>query len=404
MAGFENISREGLSADASYRSTRSNLNQNAQQSARATRVARNSHASNDGTAARSAASRDIAAPAQAQTQLAASSRNNPARRVYHIVTTAVMVVAIVLALALVGVRVIGLDVYTVLSGSMEPTYHTGSVIYVKPCDATEVQVGDPITFVLNEDLVVATHRVIEIDAEQGAFYTKGDANEAADGSPVLYENLIGKPVFSIPYLGYLADYVQSPPGMYVAIAACAVLILLTFLPDLFAKDEEEEASSKGNQRSRGKRGQAEGMPKDTAEAGANACAAMRSRNSAAARASSCDAAHAAAGVMADYSRAAYATQGARGARGAQAQASARAVGSHQHQRVQQATRQASQQQQQQFAQRSAQYKASQAGSASHGAGAAMHGGRHARAVSSGGAQVSGGVQMGAPASQEGRSP
>lgn len=402
MAGFENISREGLSADASYRSTRSNLNQNAQQSARATRVARNSHASNDGTAARSAASRDIAAPAQAQA--AASSRNNPARRVYHIVTTAVMVVAIVLALALVGVRVIGLDVYTVLSGSMEPTYHTGSVIYVKPCDASEVQVGDPITFVLNEDLVVATHRVIEIDAEQGAFYTKGDANEAADGSPVLYENLIGKPVFSIPYLGYLADYVQSPPGMYVAIAACAVLILLTFLPDLFAKDEEEEASSKGNQRSRGKRGQAEGMPKDTAEAGANAYAAMRSRNSAAARASSYDAAHAAAGVMADYSRAAYATQGARGARGAQAQASARAAGAHQHQRAQQATRQASQQQQQQFAQHGARYEASQAGSASYGAGAAMHGGRHARVASSGGAQVSGGVQMGAPASQEGRSP
>lgn len=409
MAGFENISREGLSADASYRSTRSNLNQNAQQSARATRVARNSHASNDGTAARSAASRDTATPAQAQTQLAASSRNNPARRVYHIVTTAVMVVAIVLALALVGVRVIGLDVYTVLSGSMEPTYHTGSVIYVKPCEASEVQVGDPITFVLNEDLVVATHRVIEIDVEQGAFYTKGDANEAADGSPVLYENLIGKPVFSIPYLGYLADYVQSPPGMYVAIAACAVLILLTFLPDLFAKDEEEEASSKGNQRSRGKRGQAEGLPKDTAEAGANAYAAMRSRNSAAARASSYDAAHAAAGVMADYSRAAYATQGARGARGAQgaqAQASARAAGAHQHQRAQQATRQASQQQQQQqqFAQRNARYKASQAGSASYDAGAAMHGGRHARAASSGGAQVSGGVQMGAPASQEGRSP
>lgn len=395
MAGFENISREGLSADASYRATRSNPNQNARQSARATRANRNFHASYD----------DAAAPAQAQ--LAASSRNNPARRVYHIVTTAVMVVAIALALALVGVRVIGLDVYTVLSGSMEPTYHTGSVIYVKSCDASEVQVGDPITFVLNEDLVVATHRVIEIDAEQGAFYTKGDANEAADGSPVLYENLIGKPVFSIPYLGYLADYVQSPPGMYVAIAACAVLILLTFLPDLFAKDEEEEASSKGNQRSRGKRAQAESMPKDTAEAGANAYAAMRSRNSAAARASSYDAAHAAAGVMADYSRAAYAAQGARGARGAQgaqAQARARATGAHQRQRVQQATRQASQQQQQQFAQRSAQHKASQAGSASHGAGAAVHGGRHARVASSGGTQVSGGVQMGTPASQEGRSP
>lgn len=162
------------------------------------------------------------------------------RSIIHGITTAVMVVAIALAVALVGVRLIGYDVYTVLSGSMEPTYHTGSVIYVKPCEAEEVQIGDPITFVLNEDLVVATHRVIDIDEENGAFYTKGDANEAPDASPVLFENLIGVPVFSIPKLGYLAAYVQEPPGTYVAVVVCALLLMLTFIPDLFAKDEEEE--------------------------------------------------------------------------------------------------------------------------------------------------------------------
>lgn len=178
------------------------------------------------------------------------------KSIMRAVSTVVMVAAIALAVALVGVRLIGYDVYTVLSGSMEPTYHTGSVIYVKDCEPEEVQVGDPITFVMNEDLVVATHRVIEVDEEKGAFYTKGDANAAPDGSPVLFENLIGKPVFTIPYLGYVADYVQNPPGTYIAVAACAFLIMLTFLPDLFAKeeDEEEEPAKKRTRKGREARG------------------------------------------------------------------------------------------------------------------------------------------------------
>ena len=43
-------------------------------------------------------------------------------------------------------------------------------------------------------------------------------------------------MFTIPYLGYVADYIQHPPGMYVAISAGAILLLLVFLPDLFADD------------------------------------------------------------------------------------------------------------------------------------------------------------------------
>lgn len=207
-----------------------------------------SKSSRDATAAGS----QSAADKRFETRAARGGRKRGLfKRILGGVTTALMVVAIVVAVALVGVRLVGFDVYTVLSGSMEPTYHTGSVIYVKPCEAEEVQIGDPITFVLNEDLVVATHRVVDIDREEGAFYTKGDANAAADGSPVLFENLIGKPVFSIPYLGYLAAYVQEPPGTYVAVVVCALLLMLTFLPDLFAKEEEEDtAAKKGGRQNR----------------------------------------------------------------------------------------------------------------------------------------------------------
>ena len=168
------------------------------------------------------------------------------------VYSVIVAVVVLLAVAFVGVRVVGLQPFTVLSGSMEPTYHTGSLIYVKSVEPQDVHVGDPITFVLNEDLVVATHRVIEIDAENERFYTKGDANESADGSPVHFNNLIGVPVFTIPLLGYGANFVTNPPGMYIALAGVAVLLLLTFVPDLIKKvDSGGDTNAKGKKNKEG---------------------------------------------------------------------------------------------------------------------------------------------------------
>ena len=174
------------------------------------------------------------------------------RKIWNVVYSVIVAVVVLLAVAFVGVRVVGLQPFTVLSGSMEPTYHTGSLIYVKRVEPQDVHVGDPITFVLNEDLVVATHRVIEIDAENERFYTKGDANESADGSPVHFNNLIGVPVFTIPLLGYVANFVTNPPGMYIALAGVAVLLLLTFVPDLIKKvDSGGDTNAKGKKNKEG---------------------------------------------------------------------------------------------------------------------------------------------------------
>ena len=121
---------------------------------------------------------------------------------------------------------------------------SGSLIYVKKVDPYTIEEGQPITFMLDED-TIATHRVVGIvpDEEDPTvirFRTKGDANDAEDGSLVHYKNVIGTPIFSIPYLGYIADYIQHPPGMYIAISAGAVLLLLVFLPDVFADDSKDE--------------------------------------------------------------------------------------------------------------------------------------------------------------------
>lgn len=161
-------------------------------------------------------------------------------KLWNIVSTILVVLIVILAILLGGVRLVGLRPFAVLSGSMEPAYHVGSLIYVKACDPADVEVGDPITFVLDEDLNVATHRVIEIDAENQHFYTKGDANNAPDGAPVYFKNLIGRPVFTIPYLGYFSNWITNPPGMYIGIAAAGVFLILLFLPDVLKKADEAD--------------------------------------------------------------------------------------------------------------------------------------------------------------------
>ena len=158
-----------------------------------------------------------------------------AKKVWSVVSSVLVGIVVLAAVFLLGSRLVGFRIFNIVSGSMEPKYSVGDLIYVKEVDPATVQPGDVITFVLNEDLVVATHRVTRIDAEKQHFYTKGDANETEDGSPVHFKNLIGVPQFAIPGLGYVSDFIQHSPGMYITIAAVAILMILAFIPDFVKK-------------------------------------------------------------------------------------------------------------------------------------------------------------------------
>ena len=197
------------------------------------------------------------------------------RKLWNFLSTLAVTLVVIMAFLLVGVRLIGLTPYAVLSGSMEPTYHVGSLIYVKHAEPHQVKVGDPITFVVNEDGLVATHRVVNIDIkttkmaevtdENGNttiqevpldefayyFYTKGDANDVADGAPVYYMNLLGTPVFTIPYLGYLSSWLQTRKGGILGVTFGIVLIMLIFMPDMLRAMDEPKKKKKKKKRRRG---------------------------------------------------------------------------------------------------------------------------------------------------------
>ncbi len=165
--------------------------------------------------------------------------NSAVKKVWNIISGVLVAAVVVLAALLVGVRLLGFQVYAVLSGSMEPNYPVGSLVYVKSASSDEIEVGDAITFVVESGTKI-THRVTECTEENGevSYKTKGDANETEDAGLVSYQNVVGKVHFSIPYLGYLSSFIQTVSGRYVTIAAVAVLLIICFIPDLFAKSKK----------------------------------------------------------------------------------------------------------------------------------------------------------------------
>lgn len=160
------------------------------------------------------------------------------KRVYKWVTTILLIVLIAFVAVLFVPRVLGLKPLAVLSGSMEPTYHVGSLVYISKVSPEDVKVGDPITFNIGEDTIV-THRVIEVDQDNQCFKTKGDANNTEDGGTVAYSAVIGKPVFSIPYMGYIAVHASTRTGTILLITLILVVLILTFLPDWLMKEDKD---------------------------------------------------------------------------------------------------------------------------------------------------------------------
>lgn len=149
--------------------------------------------------------------------------------------TVITAVVAIVAVGLVGMRIAGFRTFTVMSGSMEPEYPVGSMLYVQPVDYQSLQVGDVISYVANDEKTVVTHRIVEIEVDEKdasvlRFRTKGDANTAADAKLVHYKNVLGTPMITIPYIGYFAHNIQQPPGIYIALVVGTLLLAWTFLP------------------------------------------------------------------------------------------------------------------------------------------------------------------------------
>ncbi|PEI95505.1 signal peptidase I [Bacillus pseudomycoides] len=124
--------------------------------------------------------------------------------------------------------VMGYQFKTVLSGSMEPTFLTGSIIAIEPTkDGSKYKKDDVITF-KESDKKIVTHRIIDVKNVNGKvmYETKGDNNNGPDLKPVLAENVIGKyGNITVPYVGYLLNYANSKAGAALLLIIPGICLL-----------------------------------------------------------------------------------------------------------------------------------------------------------------------------------
>ncbi|MGE8204537.1 signal peptidase I SipW [Heyndrickxia sp. NPDC080065] len=141
--------------------------------------------------------------------------------------------------------ILGCQVKVVLSGSMEPTFQTGSIIAIKLADSGATYTkGDVITFRDEEKLI--THRIIEVKKVNGQvlYKTKGDNNNAPDTNPVVAQNVVGKYTsFTVPYAGYLVNYATSKAGSALLLIIPGLLLVLSAARSLIGTMKEIETKN-----------------------------------------------------------------------------------------------------------------------------------------------------------------
>lgn len=116
----------------------------------------------------------------------------------------------------------GFTVTVVVSGSMEPTIPTKSLVITQTQDT--YQVGDIVLYKSMLDDRYILHRII--DSTSDGFVLKGDANSVPDSLLVSQDQIVGKVIFFNYYLGVFRVILSTPIGALCVTALCYFLFMV----------------------------------------------------------------------------------------------------------------------------------------------------------------------------------
>lgn len=151
--------------------------------------------------------------------------------VFYILILAMLIGAFVFATnSDANKSVFGYRMYSVLSGSMTPVHPKGSLVIVRITDPKEIKAGDDITFYNpGSEQEIWTHRVIDVIDNYGnngvCFKTQGVANSQEDPFVTIGGNVVGVVVFSIPYAGYVLEFIQHNTLISIVIIILALTLI-----------------------------------------------------------------------------------------------------------------------------------------------------------------------------------
>lgn len=168
-------------------------------------------------------------------------KKSPVAAVCSVLGTLLLIIIVAAYLPITIPRAFGYEIYTVISGSMEPAIPTGSLVYVKYIHPEEIQTEDVIAFYgTDADGSIVTHRVVSNSAAMGNFITKGDANSDNDMNPIPYANYIGKVQLSVPELGGIFQTITGTNGKIAAVSMIGLAIVLEILAAVLQGKREKE--------------------------------------------------------------------------------------------------------------------------------------------------------------------
>jgi len=153
--------------------------------------------------------------------------------IYYIFTVFIAIVAVLLIVSVFPITG-NYKIMVVQSGSMEPTIKMGSLVIVKP--ESDYKIGNVITFgPVTKTKAPTSHRIYDIKVINGepVYVTKGDANNAPDTTEIQKKDIIGKVLFSVPYIGYAVNFAKKPLGFGLIIIVPAALIIFDEVKNIF---------------------------------------------------------------------------------------------------------------------------------------------------------------------------
>lgn len=125
----------------------------------------------------------------------------------------------------------------ILSGSMEPILKVGGILYYKEENINDFNEGDVLVYQLNDHII--SHRIVKV--LDNSFITKGDNNKSFDIYEVLNYQILGKGTnWSIPYIGYYADFIYN--HKYLLVMAAGLIFMDILYDNKKEKMKNEEVN------------------------------------------------------------------------------------------------------------------------------------------------------------------
>jgi len=122
--------------------------------------------------------------------------------------------------------VFGYRFFIVQTGSMQGSIDIGDLIVTKEPVKEQLKRGNIISFISHDPEIygmVNTHRIVDIQGD--SFYTRGDAADERDLTPVRFEDILGVLIYKSTPIGQVITWLEQPLNMFLFVILPTIIVI-----------------------------------------------------------------------------------------------------------------------------------------------------------------------------------